>query len=71
MSKKTENDETILANAGIDSDSAQGAVIPPIYLSTNYSFDGFGGKRTFDYARPRARNWARRWRGWSAARAGW
>lgn len=51
MSKKTENDETILANAGIDSDSAQGAVIPPIYLSTNYSFDGFGGKRAFDYAR--------------------
>ncbi|MCR6645330.1 MAG: PLP-dependent transferase [Terricaulis sp.] len=26
-------------------------MIPPIYLSTNYAFDGFGGKRTFDYAR--------------------
>lgn len=51
MSNKPENDQTILANAGIDSDSAQGAVIPPIYLSTNYSFDGFGGKRAFDYAR--------------------
>ena len=46
-----EHDETILANAGIDEDGAHGAVIPPIYLSTNYSFDGFGGKRAFDYSR--------------------
>lgn len=45
------NDETILASAGIDEDAAQGAVIPPLYLSTNYSFDGFGGKRAFDYSR--------------------
>lgn len=50
MTDKT-HDETIIANAGIDEDSAQGAVIPPIYLSTNYSFDGFGGKRAFDYSR--------------------
>ncbi|HRP11069.1 MAG TPA: cystathionine gamma-synthase [Terricaulis sp.] len=46
-----EKDETILASAGIDEDAAQGAVIPPLYLSTNYSFDGFGGKRAFDYSR--------------------
>jgi cystathionine gamma-synthase len=46
-----EKDETILASAGIDDDPAHGAVIPPIYLSSNYSFDGFGGKRAFDYSR--------------------
>lgn len=46
-----EHDETILASAGVDEDSAHGAVMPPIYLSANYSFDGFGGKRAFDYSR--------------------
>lgn len=44
-------DETILASAGIDSDDAHGAVIPPLFLSANYSFEGYGGKRTFDYSR--------------------
>ena len=45
------HDETILASAGIDEDAAHGAVMPPIFLSANYSFDGFGGKRAFDYSR--------------------
>ncbi len=45
------NDETILAHAGIDADAAHGAVMPPIHLSANFSFDGFGGKRAFDYSR--------------------
>lgn len=44
-------DETIVAEAGVDEDAAHGAVMPPIYLSSNYSFDGFGGKRTYDYSR--------------------
>ncbi|MGE0740251.1 MAG: cystathionine gamma-synthase [Hyphomonadaceae bacterium] len=44
-------DETILASVGVDQDPAQGAVMPPIYLSSNYSFDGFGGKRAYDYGR--------------------
>ncbi|MBL8532036.1 MAG: cystathionine gamma-synthase [Hyphomonadaceae bacterium] len=47
----TLHDETILCSAGIDEDSAQGAVIPPLYLSANYSFTGFGEKRTYDYTR--------------------
>lgn len=47
----SEHDETILAGAGIDEDGAHGAVMPPIHLSANYSFDGFGGKRPFDYSR--------------------
>lgn len=42
---------TKLINIGIDSDPAQGAVMPPIYLSTNYSFAGLGQKRNYDYAR--------------------
>lgn len=36
---------------GIDTDSAQGAIVPPLYLSSNFSFAGFGEKRTYDYTR--------------------
>ena len=42
---------TIAARFGIDSDPAQGAVIPPLYLSSNYSFAGLGQKRRYDYTR--------------------
>ena len=47
----TKHDETILSSAGVNDDPAHGAVIPPLYLSANYSFDGFGGKRAYDYTR--------------------
>jgi cystathionine gamma-synthase len=42
---------TRAVNIGIDSDPAHGAVMPPIYLSSNFTFEGFGKKRTYDYAR--------------------
>lgn len=42
---------TRAVNIGIDSDPAHGAVMPPIYLSSNYTFEGFGQKRSYDYAR--------------------
>jgi cystathionine gamma-synthase len=42
---------TRLISAGINQDKAHGAIMPPIYLSTNFSFEGLGKKRTFDYAR--------------------
>jgi cystathionine gamma-synthase len=42
---------TIAARAGVDTDPAQGAVMPPLYLSSNYSFAGFGQKRRYDYTR--------------------
>ena len=42
---------TAAVRAGIDCDSAHGAVMPPIYLSSNYSFAGFGEKRKYDYTR--------------------
>ena len=37
--------------AGIDSDAQYGAVMPPVYLSSNFSFEGLGGKREYDYSR--------------------
>ena len=42
---------TAAVRAGIDTDPAQGAVVPPVYLSTNYSFKGLREPRTFDYSR--------------------
>ena len=42
---------TRAVRAGIDRDPAFGAVTPPIVLSSNFSFDGFGNKRQYDYTR--------------------
>ena len=42
---------TAAVRAGIDRDTAFGAVTPPIVLSSNFSFDGFGNKRQYDYTR--------------------
>ena len=42
---------TAAVRAGIDSDPAEGAVVPPIYLSTNYRFSGLRNPRGFDYSR--------------------
>jgi cystathionine gamma-synthase len=42
---------TRAVRAGIESDTQHGAVVPPLHLSTNYSFAGFGQKRAYDYSR--------------------
>ncbi len=42
---------TAAVRAGIDCDSQHGAVTPPLHLSSNFSFDGYGGKRRYDYTR--------------------
>ena len=42
---------TRAVRAGIDTDPTHGAVAPPLYLSANFSFDGFEGKRRYDYTR--------------------
>ncbi|MFT4954565.1 MAG: cystathionine gamma-synthase [Brevundimonas sp.] len=42
---------TIAARTGVDQDSAHGSVMPPLYLSSNYSFAGFDQKRQYDYSR--------------------
>jgi len=42
---------TTAARHGVNCDPAHGAVMPPLYLSSNYSFDGLDGKRRYDYTR--------------------
>lgn len=42
---------TSAVRAGVDSDTQHGSVMPPLYLSSNYSFEGLGRKRTYDYSR--------------------
>ncbi len=42
---------TVAVRSGIDSDTAHGAVVPPIVLSSNFSFAGFEQKRKYDYTR--------------------
>ena len=41
----------IMKRAGIDRDTAFGAVTPPLVLSSNFSFAGFAEKRQYDYTR--------------------
>lgn len=42
---------TRAVRASIESDSQHGAVVPPLHLSTNFAFAGFGEKREYDYTR--------------------
>ncbi len=51
MSESTCSAATAAVRAGIDRDAAYGAVTPPIVLSSNFSFEGFGQKRQYDYTR--------------------
>lgn len=43
--------ETIGVRAGLASDTQHGAVIPPLYLSSNFTFAGFDEPRPYDYTR--------------------
>jgi len=47
----TVHQDTLAARYAVDSDDAHGAVIPPLYMSSNFSFHGFGEKREYDYTR--------------------
>lgn len=42
---------TATVRAGIETDTAFGAVTPPIHLSTSYAFDGLDGRGLYDYSR--------------------
>ncbi len=42
---------TRAVRAAIESDTQHGAVVPPLYLSSNFAFEGFGAKRRYDYTR--------------------
>jgi cystathionine gamma-synthase len=37
--------------AGIESDAQHGSVVPPIYLSSNFAFEGYRKPRKYDYTR--------------------
>ena len=50
MSKKR-NINTILAQAGIKSDKATGALTTPLHFSTTYQHPEFGQSTGFDYTR--------------------
>ncbi|WP_333574045.1 cystathionine gamma-synthase [Sphingomonas sp.] len=43
--------ETLAATFGVATDTAFGAVVPPLHSSTTFTFAGFDQPRTFDYGR--------------------
>ena len=47
----TTSTATRTVRAGIATDTSHGAVVPPLHLSTNFSFAGFDKKRKYDYTR--------------------
>ncbi len=51
MSESGPGPITRTVRAGLEGDSAFGAVVPPIYLSSNFTFSGFGEPRAHDYTR--------------------
>lgn len=42
---------TRAVRGGIEADAHHGAVTPPLHLSANFTFEGLGQKRTYDYTR--------------------
>ncbi|MBK7641906.1 MAG: cystathionine gamma-synthase [Planctomycetes bacterium] len=48
---KPRNDSTVAARSGVCADTQHGAVMPPLHLSANFSFESFGKKRAYDYTR--------------------
>ena len=42
---------TLAVRASVESDQQHGAVIPPLYLSSNFAFAGLNKKRQYDYTR--------------------
>jgi len=47
----SEKPATIAVRASLESDAQYGAVVPPLHLSSNYTFAGYGEKRQYDYCR--------------------
>jgi len=43
--------KTVAVRAALDSDTQFGAVVPPIHLTSTFSFAAFGQKRAYDYSR--------------------
>lgn len=54
MSGKLPSDSqsaTLAVRSGLDTDTQHGAVVAPMYLSSTYTFAGFGQRRAYDYSR--------------------
>ena len=47
----TPDPATTAVRTAIESDTQHGAVVPPLYLSTNFTFSAFGEPRRYDYTR--------------------
>jgi len=45
------NAATAAVRASLETDSQHGAVVPPLHLSSTYTFAGLGEKRQYDYSR--------------------
>ncbi len=45
------NSATAAVRAALETDAQHGAVVPPLHLSSNYTFRQFGEKREYDYTR--------------------
>lgn len=48
---KTPAPATRAVRTGLGRDAEHGAVVPPIHLSSNFTFEGYGKKRRYDYTR--------------------
>ncbi len=48
---KKKSSRTAAVRAGVETDRQHGAVIPPIHLSSTFSFEGFDRPREYDYTR--------------------
>jgi cystathionine gamma-synthase len=49
--RQVPNSQTRAVRAGVESDAEHGAVIPPLYLSSNFAFEAVGQPRKYDYTR--------------------
>jgi len=49
--KRRKDIATRSVRAGLESDSQHGSVVPPIYLSSNFAFEGYRKPRQYDYTR--------------------
>jgi cystathionine gamma-synthase len=48
---KHDSPKTRAVRAALDTDTQFGAVVPPIHLTSTFSFSGYGEKRAYDYSR--------------------
>lgn len=51
MTSADDKSATRAVRAGLESDKQTLAVVPPLYLSSNFAFKGFGEKGVYDYTR--------------------